>query len=252
MRKAIVGALMAVVLAGGCAPLDGQEIGLDPPGDRKAQRGDDKATGTNPLDNPDGTEPGLAPITSEKDRKAARELIEKVGTKGRGPKTGYDREEFGYAWADNADDIPYARNGCDTRNDILQRDGEKLKYRDGSDCVVVEMTIFDPYTDTSVEWRKEDASEIQIDHIMPLSYDWQMGASRWTDAKRKQISNDPLNLLAVDGSMNSSKGDSGPASWLPPTRKIRCAYVVRFAQVALKYDLPVTAPDKAAMLDQCA
>lgn len=63
--------------------------------------------------------------------------------------------------------------------------------------------------------------------------------------------NDPLNLLPVDGPANSSKGDSGPASWLPPDRKIRCAYAVRFAQVALKYELPVTAPDKRTMLAQC-
>ncbi|WP_308170016.1 HNH endonuclease family protein [Acrocarpospora catenulata] len=252
MRKAIVGIVMAVVLVGGCAPLDASDLGLETPGREAQAGGKGDGGGTNPLDNPDGTKPGLAPITSEQDKKAARDLIEQVTTKGRGTKTGYDRDKFGYAWADNADDIPLARNGCDTRNDILQRDGQDMKFRDGSNCVVVEMKIFDPYTETTITWRKEAASKVQIDHIMPLSYDWQMGASRWSDAKRKQISNDPLNLLAVDGSMNASKGDSGPATWLPPTRRIRCSYAVRFAQVALKYELPVTAPDKQAMLDQCA
>jgi hypothetical protein len=86
---------------------------------------------------------------------------------------------------------------------------------------------------------------------MPLSYDWQMGASRWTEDKRESIANDPLNLVPVDGPTNGSKGDSGPASWLPPNKQIRCAYSVRFAQVSLKYELPVTAADKDMMLKQC-
>lgn len=63
--------------------------------------------------------------------------------------------------------------------------------------------------------------------------------------------NDPLNLLPVEGRANSAKSDSGPASWLPPNKSIRCAYAVRFAQVAVKYELPVTAPDKQTMLRQC-
>ncbi|MFE3142169.1 hypothetical protein [Streptomyces scopuliridis] len=71
--------------------------------------------GAGPLGNPDGTKPGLAAIGSEADRKTARQLIEQVRTAGRGPKTGYDRDEFGYAWMDTADGVPLARNGCDTR-----------------------------------------------------------------------------------------------------------------------------------------
>ncbi|WP_234314769.1 HNH endonuclease family protein [Streptomyces sp. NRRL F-5135] len=207
--------------------------------------------GVSPLVNPDGTKPGLAPLTSEADRKAGRELIEKVRTAGRGPKTGYDRDEFGHAWLDTADGVPLARNGCDTRNDLLARDGRQLRFRSGSDCVVVSMNLHDPYTGKDIAWRKEQATEVQIDHVMPLSYDWQMGAAHWNEAKRKQIANDPLNLLPVDGPANNAKRDSGPASWLPPDKKIRCSYAVRFAQVALKYELPVTAPDKTTMLEQC-
>ncbi|MBO3751311.1 HNH endonuclease [Streptosporangiaceae bacterium NEAU-GS5] len=260
--RAVLGLVLAVALAG-CGDLGKLDKGGNhkSKGDSKSDsksdsKGDSKGSGddraTDPLDNPEGTKPGLAAITSDKERAKARDLIDKVPTKGRGPKTGYDRDEFGYAWADNADDIPYAHNGCDTRNDVLKRDGEKVKFRDGSDCVLVSMTLHDPYTGKTIDWRKADAAEVQIDHIMPLSYDWQMGAARWTDAKRKRIANDPLNLMPVDGSQNASKGDSGPASWLPPQKRIRCSYAVRFAQVALKYDLPVTAPDKATMLAQCA
>ena len=205
---------------------------------------------TSPLDNPDGTKPGLAAISSG-DRDEARTLIEKVATKGRGPKTGYDRDKFGYAWMDSAPDVPFAHNGCDTRNDLLKRDGKELRYRSGSDCVLISLTLHDPYSGKTIEWKKAHATAVQIDHVIPLSYSWQMGSSRWAKGKRQSLANDPLNLIPVDGPLNGAKSDSGPASWLPPNKRIRCSYSVRFAQVALKYDLPVTSADKKIMLDLC-
>ncbi|MFD9422167.1 MULTISPECIES: HNH endonuclease family protein [unclassified Streptomyces] len=207
--------------------------------------------GASPLDNPDGTKPGLAPLTTDADRAAARKVIEQVATKGRGPKTGYERDKFGYAWKDPVDGIPLSRNGCDTRNDLLARDGKGIEHRSGSDCVVISMTLKDPYTGSTIAWRKQQATKVQIDHVMPLSYDWQMGAARWDEAKRQRIANDPLNLIPVDGPANNAKRDSGPASWLPPYKPVRCSYAVRFAQVSLKYELPVTTADKEAMLTQC-
>ncbi|GAA2246746.1 HNH endonuclease family protein [Streptomyces atrovirens] len=207
--------------------------------------------GTSPLTNPDGTKPGLAPIAAEKDEATARELISELPAKGRGPKTGYDRDEFGYAWMDTADGVPLARNGCDTRNDLLKLHGRNVEFRAGSDCVVVSMDLYDPYTGKDIAWKKAEAAEVQIDHVVPLSYAWQMGAARWGKEKRQRLANDVLNLLPVSGSTNSAKRDSGPASWLPPNKAIRCSYAVRFAQVALKYELPVTSPDKSVMLHRC-
>ncbi|WP_030419582.1 HNH endonuclease family protein [Streptomyces sp. SCSIO 75703] len=237
-------ACLALALVTGCEGLD------ETP---SAAGGGEAAAGrsVSPLDNPDGMKPGLAPVTGEADQAKAREIIEQVRTKGRGPKTGYARDEFGYAWMDTADGVPLARNGCDTRNDVLQRDGEDLRFRDGSDCVVISMTLDDPYTGTTIDWRKEKASEVQIDHVVPLSYSWQMGAKQWPVSKRKQLANDVLNLIPVEGRANSAKGDSGPATWLPPNKSVRCAYAVRFAQVAVKYEMAVTAPDRDEMLRQC-
>ncbi|MEU8880977.1 HNH endonuclease family protein [Streptomyces hydrogenans] len=237
-------ALCGLVVLSGCTlPVDG--------GQESSGGSASGARAASPFRNPAGTEPGLAPVTAEGERARARTLIDGLATKGRGPRTGYERDAFGHAWLDKADGVPFARNGCDTRNDLLRRDGRELRFRDGSDCVVVAMTLDDPYTGTTIDWRKQKAAEVQIDHVVPLSYAWQMGASRWSDAKRKRLANDPLNLLPVQGRANSAKGDSGPASWLPPAKGIRCAYAVRFAQVAEKYELPVTAPDRTAMLGQC-
>ncbi|MFF4773545.1 HNH endonuclease family protein [Microtetraspora fusca] len=250
--RAILGFSVVAAVLAGCGPLDVPDIGVEHLAKSASPKAGGSGRGASPLENPDGTRPGLAPITGAKEKAKARELIEQVATKKRGTKDGYSRDKFGSAWTDSVDDIPFGRNGCDTRNDLLRRDGQKLKYREGSTCILISMTLDDPYTGKMIEWRKEKASEVQIDHVMPLSYDWQMGASRWSDTKRKQIANDPLNLLPVNGSMNASKSDSGPADWLPPVTEIRCSYAVRFAQVALKYALPVTPEDKATMLEQCA
>ncbi|MFC9060533.1 HNH endonuclease family protein [Streptomyces sp. NPDC057074] len=241
------GAALALALVSGCEGLEGD--GASPTGSGAAAPAAGPAV--TPLRNPDGTGPGLAPVTGDGPEATARRLIEDLETKGRGPKTGYDRDEFGYAWMDSADGVPLARNGCDTRNDLLKRDGQEVRFRSGSDCVVVAMSLDDPYTGTTIEWRKQKASEVQIDHVVPLSYSWQMGSSRWTENKREQLANDPLNLIPVQGRANSAKRDSGPASWLPPAKQVRCAYAVRFAQVAAKYELAVTAPDREAMLRQC-
>ncbi|WP_327328354.1 HNH endonuclease family protein [Streptomyces sp. NBC_01210] len=253
MSRVLAGGLTAVVAGTLLAGCEGGGLTGDakPSDSASAPSAGGSGVGTSPLANPEGTKPGLAPLTSEQDRAAARRLIGKVSTKGRGPKTGYARDRFGYAWMDSADGVPLAHNGCDTRNDLIKRDGQDLRFRDGSDCVVVSMTLDDPYTGTTIEWRKAQATKVQIDHVMPLSYDWQMGASRWPKDKREQIANDPLNLLPVSGSTNGSKSDSGPASWLPPNKQIRCSYSVRFSQVSLKYELPVTAADKQTMLAQC-
>lgn len=248
------GAALALALVSGCEGLEDEgtpSSGSSGSGAEAPAREQAEGQAVSPLDNPDGTEPGLAPVTGDTHEATARKLVDSLKTKGRGPKTGYDRDEFGYAWMDTADGVPFARNGCDTRNDLLKRDGQDVRFRSGSDCVVIKMTLDDPYTAKTIEWRKQDAAEVQIDHVIPLSYSWQMGSSRWPEKKRQQLANDPLNLLPVDGSANSAKRDSGPATWLPPSKKIRCGYTVRFAQVAAKYELPITVPDKEMMLKQC-
>ncbi|MFD8596309.1 HNH endonuclease family protein [Kitasatospora sp. NPDC059646] len=243
-RTAVVAALLLGSLAlAGCTGAD--KTSGDHAKPQSANRG------VSPLQNPDGTKPGLAPVTGEADRKAGRDLIAKVKTADAGPKTGYDRDQFGPAWTDNVDGIPMGHNSCATRDDVLARDGQKVEHKDGSTCVVTGMTIWDPYTGKTVDWTKQQASKIQIDHVMPLSYDWQQGASQWDKAKRVQIANDPLNLIPADGSQNASKGDSGPSAWLPANAEVHCSYAIRWAQVSLKYQLPVTPADKKTMLSLC-
>jgi hypothetical protein len=89
--------------------------------------------------------------------------------------------------------------------------------------------------------------EVQIDHIVSLSNAWQTGAFKLNMATRTQFANDPLNLLAVQGRLNSQKGDGDAATWLPPLKSYRCKYVARQIAVKSKYGLWVTAPEKSAI-----
>ena len=144
------------------------------------------------------------------------------------------------------------KNGCDTRNDILKRDLTNIVFRPKThDCVVESGTLLDPYSGTTINFVKGVTSsmEVQIDHVVALSNAWQTGAFKLTLEKRTALANDPDNLLAVQGRLNSQKGDGDAATWLPPLKSIRCAYVTKQIIVKAKYSLWVTAPEKAAMLN---
>ncbi|MHC6592742.1 HNH endonuclease family protein [Arthrobacter sp. C152] len=177
---------------------------------------------------------------------AAHALVQlgSIAVKGRAPKTGYTRDEFGPAWADTD------HNGCDTRNDILARDLTGETFKPGtSNCVVASGTLADKYTGTTINFvRGQDtSSDIQIDHIVPLSDAWQKGAQQLSVDQRKEFANDPLNLFAADGPTNSAKGDKDAATWLPPNKAFRCEYVERQTAVKTKYSLWVTQAEHDAV-----
>lgn len=174
----------------------------------------------------------------------AAETLETLAVKGRAPRTGYDRDQFGPAWAD------VDHNGCDTRNDILRRDLQDITFRPGTrDCVVLTGVLEGPYTGERIEFvRGQDTSmAVQIDHVVALSDAWQKGAQQLTEEQRRDFANDPLNLLAVDGSANQQKGDGDTATWLPPRREFRCSYVSRQVLVKERYGLWVTQAERDAM-----
>jgi hypothetical protein len=172
-------------------------------------------------------------------------IIEGQISKGRAAKTGYTRSQFGQTWAD------VDRNGCDTRNDILKRDLTDEVFKEKTrDCVVVSGTLLDPFSGEVIEFKRGDTSsmEVQIDHVVALSNAWQTGAFKLTIKDRTAFANDPLNLLAVKGRLNSQKGDGDAATWLPPLKSFRCDYVSRQIAVKIKYKLWFTAPEKEAMV----
>ncbi|ARD41709.1 HNH endonuclease family protein [Actinomyces gaoshouyii] len=191
-----------------------------------------------------------------------------------GSRTGW----FGKAWEDVDGD------GCDTRNEILARDlshadfsradGQQGREDGGGqgaavcpDATVWSGVLHDPYTGASVSFQRGQSTSdaVQIDHVVPLNYLYAHGAWAWDARTRLLVANDPLNLVAVEGKANQSKGACGPATcpigstetgtwstavspgWWPPNDSFRCAYAQRFVSVAAAYRLGLPDADRQAL-----
>nr|WP_229900173.1 HNH endonuclease family protein [Streptomyces hiroshimensis] len=158
------------------------------------------------------------------------------------PMTGYSRDKFPH-WAQQGDK-------CDTRETILGRDGKDVK-RDAQ-CRAVSGTwqsLYDGKTFTA-------ASQVDIDHIVPLANAWRSGADQWTTDRRKALANDLTHpqLLTVSAATNRSKGDQSPDQWQPPAKTAWCVYGRAWTSVKSTYGLTVTEDEKkmlTTMLGTC-
>jgi len=207
--------------------------------------------------------PQVTPTSSE-ERDASVQALSDLATvtvRARAKVDGYDRScspghacVFGPAWSDDTSGAG-GHNGCDTRNDVLAAQLQDVD-KGSSRCVVQSGTLDDPYSGARIAFRKAQADAVEIDHVVPLAYAWDMGASTWTLDTRMAFANDEaLNLLAVAKAANASKGDSGPGSWLPANVASRCDYAVRWVGVTRTYGLAVTSGDRNALretLTSCA
>ncbi|MEE6168651.1 MULTISPECIES: HNH endonuclease family protein [unclassified Mycolicibacterium] len=162
----------------------------------------------------------------------------------------YRRAAFGEAWDDD-NSAPGGHNGCDTRNDILNRDLVDKTFVAIKRCptAVATGTLHDPYTNAVVAFVRGNqvGASVQIDHIVPLALAWDLGARAWPDDLRLRFANDPANLLAVQGQANQDKGDQEPAHWMPPNHAFWCQYAVAFVAVLRGYGLPVDEPSAAVL-----
>lgn len=194
--------------------------------------------------NPNSYETTYTPTTVSADTNStlAIDVLEKLEVKGRAPKTGYEREQFYKSWP--------TIDGCNLRQRIIKRDLGDTAVIDSSDnCTVVSGEFDEPYTGSHlVFYQKSDFTKgIQIDHVVALSDAWQKGAQNLSTDERYSLATDPLNLLAVDSKTNQGKSDGDAATWLPPNKKFRCAYVARQISVKYKYHLWLTEAEKNAI-----
>ena len=199
-------------------------------------------TATSPATSPKTTTPtdtgsgqSASPATG-----TALAALEELAVKGRAPKTGYSRDQFGGGWNTVA--------GCITRDRILARDLSEKTYVAGSMCRVQSGTLLDPYTNGTIKYIRGAGGNIDIDHVVALADAWQKGAQHWSAAKRKMFANDPLDLLAVGAAVNRAKGDGDAATWLPPNKSFRCEFVARQIAVKHKYGLWVTGAERDAIV----
>lgn len=180
--------------------------------------------------------------SSSSSTKMSLDQLDTLAVKGRAPKTGYDRMQFGGEWA--------SEGTCTMRDQILARDLTEVVYEPNT-CEVKSGVLDDPYTGKVIHFQRgpKTSAMIQIDHVVAIGDAWQTGAQQLTLDERKQMYNDPLELLAVDGAANQQKSDGDAATWLPPNKSFRCQYVSRQIQVKVKYHLWVTSAEKQAIGD---
>ncbi|KAH6996931.1 bacterial-type extracellular deoxyribonuclease [Ilyonectria destructans] len=139
---------------------------------------------------------------------------------------------------------------CNTRETVLMRDGTNVVTN--SACASTSGSWYSPYDGAT--WTA--ASDVDIDHMVPLQNAWISGAAAWTTAKRTLFANDITRpqLWAVTDEVNSAKGSSSPDQWKPPLTSFYCKYSKSWIAVKSYWALTITSAEKTAlttMLGSC-
>ncbi|MBB0246691.1 DUF1524 domain-containing protein [Streptomyces alkaliphilus] len=157
-----------------------------------------------------------------------------------GTMSGYSRDLFPH-WRSSG--------GCTTRQTVLKRDGNNVVVN--SSCQPTSGTWYSQFDGVTLT----SASQVDIDHFVPLAEAWRSGARTWTTTERREFANDLYwpQLIAVSASSNRSKGDQDPANW-QPRAAYRCTYARIWIRVKHRWDLTVDSAEKSAlqgMLNTC-
>ncbi|AHC73837.1 hypothetical protein P856_626 [Candidatus Endolissoclinum faulkneri L5] len=124
----------------------------------------------------------------------------------------------------------------DTRQEVLISESLKTPVLSRDGCKVISGKWYDPFNGKSFN----DPSDLDIDHLVPLSEAHRSGASRWNASRREAYANDlshPDTLIAIDKKTNRSKGDSDPLSWMPPKLSYWCQYVANWRATKKRWKL---------------
>lgn len=154
--------------------------------------------------------------------------------------TGYDRTLFKH-WVDANGDCQNARA------EVLISEAEPdtpITYTTSGKCTVSTGRWFSYYD--RVSWTL--ASDVDIDHMVPLAEAWGSGASGWTAARREAYANDLgdyRTLVGVTDNVNQSKSDQDPATWLPTYDK--CRYVAEWVAVKIRWGLTADSAEKSVL-----
>ncbi|MFE9690682.1 HNH endonuclease family protein [Micromonospora sp. NPDC005806] len=160
-----------------------------------------------------------------------------------GSTSGYSRDLFPH-WITIS-------GSCDTRETVLKRDGTSVVVN--SSCAATSGRWYSPYDGAT--WTA--ASDVDIDHVVPLAEAWRSGASSWTTSRRQSFANDLTRpqLIAVTDNVNQSKGDQDPSTWQPPLSSYRCTYSKMWITVKYSWGLKLQSSEKSAlqgMLNTCS
>jgi len=152
-----------------------------------------------------------------------------------GPDT-YERSAFGHGWSDRDGDCQNSRAEA-----LIATSSTTVRFATDESCRVISGRWVSPFTGDVIQ----NSSRIDIDHVVPLKWAWDLGAAGWHQSKRERFANDRVNLWPVELRLNRSKGAQPPTEWLPPSG--RCGYVARFVRIVKQYDLKPS-PDEIEWL----
>lgn len=165
----------------------------------------------------------------------SRSHLSALTVRSEGSSTGYSRDKFPH-WSTQY-------GSCNTREVVLKRDGTNVVTN--SDCAATSGRWYSPYDGAT--WYA--ASDVDIDHMVPLAEAWRSGASSWTTTRRGQFANDlnSAQLWAVTDNVNQSKGDQDPAEWIPSRSSFHCMYARAWIDVKYRWGLSVNSAEKTAL-----
>ncbi len=113
---------------------------------------------------------------------------------------------------------------------------------DGDKCRVISGEWVGP-------WTREvftDASDVDIDHHVPLGHTRLSGAWQWVPERKRAYANDlsdPASLQATSAPVNRSKGKQPPDEWRPAETASWCRYAADWIFVKERWDLTVTSDE---------
>ena len=132
---------------------------------------------------------------------------------------------------------------CNTRETVLKRDGTGVVT--DSSCAATSGSWYSPYDGAT--WTA--ASDVDIDHMVPLAEAWRSGASAWTTSKRQSFANDLTRpqLWAVTDNVNQAKGDKDPSTWKPSRTAFWCTYAKSWITTKYYWGLTLQSSEKTAL-----
>ena len=153
----------------------------------------------------------------------------------------YNREEWN-SWIDEDEDCQ------NTRHEVLQLESfVSVLFSSDNTCYVQSGKWFDPYNGEYIYF----ASDLDIDHFVPLYNVHISGGWEWSEEKKTDFANnitDPDILIAVKNSSNREKSASSPDEWKPANEFYWCEYAYDWIRIKHEWNLSVTNSEWNALL----
>ncbi len=153
----------------------------------------------------------------------------------------YDRDAWsGGGWADADGDCQDARAETLIIESLVEVEQDGCKVASGL------------WADLWTGERFRLASDVQVDHHVPVRNAHASGGGEWDARQRRRFYNDLDNLNAIGAAANREKGAQGPDEWRPPLRASWRQYAEQWLFVKRKYGLSFTRPEWQALEEMLA